>query len=146
MTLKAMMNHEKDHEAALFAAKYYRAMTRAPNGADREKYNAYQREYKRRQREAARESNADRDRVRGVHGVADTGSASVPGGGGVGDNGLGREAAELGDVFGLPAAGRMNPMQAFRDLFRPPFGCLFLALPWDWYTREETGDVSDTGT
>jgi hypothetical protein len=28
-------------------------------------------------------------------------------------------------------------MQAFRDLFRPPFGCLFLTLPWDWYARRE---------
>jgi hypothetical protein len=76
--------------------------TRAPNGADRGKYNAYQREYKRRRREAVR---ADGDG--GVLGdnVQRADSADLVAGV-AGDAGA-RDAAELGYVPGLQTPWRV---------------------------------------
>jgi len=77
-------------------------LTKAPNGADRGKYNAYQREYKRRKRMARRDGNgAVDDLLHGVRDIVRPGAGGVDSGDCAGDNGVGRETAELGDVSRL---------------------------------------------
>lgn len=69
-------------------------LTKAPNGADRGKYNAYQRAYKRRQREVVRVTSIRADGGGGVLG----GDVQCGDSAGADRDGVGHQTAPLGDV------------------------------------------------